>query len=68
MMPRRIFILKKEKVLRDWRKFHYEELHKFYPSQNVIGVTKIKEYERTEDHVAHMGDIRSESKYFGHKT
>jgi hypothetical protein len=37
---RRIFVLKREEVVRGWRRLHNEELHKLYASLNNITVIK----------------------------
>jgi hypothetical protein len=37
---RRIFEPMREKVVRDWRRLHNEELHNIYASQNVIAVIR----------------------------
>jgi len=36
----RIFRPKREDVAGNWRRLHNEELHKSYPSPNIIRVTK----------------------------
>jgi hypothetical protein len=42
---RRIFGRKRNKVTRDWRKLHNEELHNSYSSPNIIIMIKSKEDE-----------------------
>jgi hypothetical protein len=37
---RRIFGLKRDEVMGDWRKLHNEELHNLYSSPNIIRVIK----------------------------
>jgi hypothetical protein len=37
---RRAFGPKRVEVTGGWRKLHNEELHNFYPSQNIIRMTK----------------------------
>jgi hypothetical protein len=37
---RRIFGPKRKEVVRAWRRLHKEELHKMYPSPNMIMVMK----------------------------
>jgi hypothetical protein len=49
----RIFGPKREDVPGGWRRLHNEELHKLYPSPNIISDQK-KENEM-EGHVARMG-------------
>jgi hypothetical protein len=39
---RRIFGPKREEVARGWRRLHYDELHKFNASRNIIRVIKEK--------------------------
>jgi hypothetical protein len=39
-MLRRIFGQKRDKVTKDWRRMHNEELHKLFSLTNVITVTK----------------------------
>jgi hypothetical protein len=42
---RRIFGLRRDEVMGDWRKLHNEELHNFYSSPNIIRMIKHKENE-----------------------
>jgi hypothetical protein len=52
---RRIFGPKRDKVARDLRKLHNEELHKLYSSPNII--RKIKSMRmRWAGHVVRMGE------------
>jgi hypothetical protein len=39
---RRVFGLKREEVVGDWRRLHNEELHNLYASPNIITVVKSK--------------------------
>jgi hypothetical protein len=39
---RRIFVLKRDEVTGEWRKFLYEELHNLYSSPNVTMQIKSK--------------------------
>jgi hypothetical protein len=54
---RRIFVLKRAKVAREWRKLHNEELNDLYSSPNIVWVIKSKRM-RWAGHVARMGDRR----------
>jgi hypothetical protein len=42
---RKIFGPKREKVIGEWRKFHYEELQNLYSSKNIILCEQIEENE-----------------------
>jgi hypothetical protein len=54
---RRLFGLKRDEIIGSWRKFHDEELHKFYYSPNI---TRIKSWRlRLEGHVARIGEKRN---------
>jgi hypothetical protein len=55
---RRIFHPKRDEVTEDWRKLHYEELHKFYCSPNLIIMIKSRRM-RWAGHVARMGELRN---------
>jgi hypothetical protein len=37
---RKIFVLKRDEVTRDWRRLHKEELYDLYSSSNIIWVVK----------------------------
>jgi hypothetical protein len=52
---RRIFELQRYEWSRGWKKLHSDELHKLYPSPNVIRITKT-ERKRRAGHVACMRD------------
>jgi hypothetical protein len=50
---RRIFGPKRDDVTGDWRKLHYEELHNFYSSPNIIRMIKSRKM-RCAGHVERM--------------
>jgi hypothetical protein len=52
---RGIFGLKRDEVTGDWRKLHNEELHKLYPSPNLIRMIKSRRM-RWAGHVARIGE------------
>jgi hypothetical protein len=53
----RIFQLKRDDVIRDWRKLHNEELNNLYSSPNIFRVTKSRRM-RWAGHVVRMGERR----------
>jgi hypothetical protein len=53
---RRIFVHKKDEVIREWRKLHNEELNDLY-SLSIVPVIKSRRMKRT-GHVARMGESR----------
>jgi hypothetical protein len=55
---RRIFGLKRDEVMREWRKLHNEELHDLYSSPSIIRTIKSKRM-RWVGHVARMGEKRN---------
>jgi hypothetical protein len=54
-MLRRLFGLKRDELMGDWRKLHNEVLHNLYSSPSIIRMTKSR---RTKwaGHVAKMGE------------
>jgi hypothetical protein len=54
---RKIFGPKKDKVTREWRKLHNEELNDLYSSPNILWVIKLRTFRRV-GHVASMGEMR----------
>jgi hypothetical protein len=52
---RRIFGLKGDKVMGDWRKLHNEELHNLYSSPSIIRMTESRRM-KWAGHVAKMGE------------
>jgi hypothetical protein len=58
---------KRKEVAGGWRKLRNEELRKFYISQNIIRVIKLRRM-RLEGHIARMGEMINAMKYFGGKT
>ena len=54
---RRIFVPKRDKVTRDWRKLHNEELNDLYSSPNILRVIKFIRI-GWGGHVARMGQRR----------
>jgi hypothetical protein len=50
---RRIFVPRRDKIIRKCRKLHKEELNDLYSSPNIVRV--IKSRKRCEGHVARMG-------------
>jgi hypothetical protein len=55
---RRIFGLKRDKVMGEWRKLHNEELHDLYSSPSIITIIKSRRM-RWAGHVARMGEKRN---------
>jgi hypothetical protein len=55
---RRIFVLKRDEVIRDRKELHNEELHNLYCSPNIIRMVKSRRM-RWAGHVARMGEKRS---------
>ena len=53
----KIFGPKRDKVTREWRKLHNEELNDLYSSPNIVWVIKLRRM-RCVGHVAHMGKRR----------
>ena len=54
---RRIFGPKRDKVTREWRKLHNEELNDLYSSPSIVQVIKSRRL-RWAGHVQHMGERR----------
>ena len=54
-MLRRISGPGKDKVTREWRKLHNEELNDLYCSPNIVRVIKLRRV-RWAGHVVHMGE------------
>ena len=52
---KRIFGPKRDKVTREWRKLHNEELNDLYSSPNIVRVIKLRRM-RWAGHVARMGE------------
>jgi hypothetical protein len=52
---RKIFGLKRDKVIGGWRKLHNEELHNLYCSPNIIRIIKSRRM-RWAGHVPRMGE------------
>jgi hypothetical protein len=53
-VQRRIFGLKRDEVIGDWRKLHNKELHKLYSSPSIIIMMKSRR-KRWAGHIARMG-------------
>jgi len=54
---RRIYGLRRDEVMGEWRKLHNEELNDLYSSPNIVRVIKSREM-RWPGHVARMGEER----------
>jgi len=52
---RRIFVLKRDEVTREWRKLHNKELNDLYSSLRIVGAIKSRRM-RWAGHVARMGE------------
>jgi hypothetical protein len=55
---RRIFGLRRDEVMGDWRKRHNGELHDLYSSPNIIRMIKSRRM-RWAGHVARMGEVKN---------
>jgi hypothetical protein len=55
---RKIFGLKREEVIGDWRKLHTEELYVSNTSPNVMRMIK-PQRRRWVEHMAHLGEKRN---------
>jgi hypothetical protein len=60
---RRIFRLKREEMVRGWRRLHNEELCNLYASLNIIWVTKSRRM-RSVGHVQCTGEMRYAYKFW----
>jgi hypothetical protein len=58
MVPRRIFVPKRDEVTGEWRKLHNEELRDLYSSPSIIRIIKSRRM-RWAGHVARMGERRN---------
>jgi len=58
MVLRRIFGLRKDEVMEEWRRLHKEELNYLYSSPNIVRVIKSRRM-RWAGHVARMGEERA---------
>jgi hypothetical protein len=54
---RRIFVLKRDEVTREWRKLHNRELSDLYSSLNIVPVIKSRRM-RCAGHIERMGERR----------
>jgi hypothetical protein len=54
----RLFGLKRDEVMGEWRKLHNEELHDLYSSPSIIRILKSRKM-RWVGHVARMGEKRN---------
>jgi len=57
MVLRRIFGLRRNEVMGEWRRLHNEELNDLYSSPNIVRVTKSRRM-RWSGYVARMGEER----------
>jgi hypothetical protein len=57
-LVRRIFGLKRDEVMRDWRKLHNEELHNLYSSTSILRMINSRRM-RWPGHVARIGEKRN---------
>ena len=57
MLLRRIFGPRRDEVMGEWRRLHYEELNDLYSSPNIVWVIKSRR-RRGAGHVARMGEER----------
>ena len=64
---RRLFGLKRVKVIREWRKLYNEELNDLYCSPNTIRIIKTRRIRRA-GHVARMGREERRIQGFGGET
>jgi hypothetical protein len=55
---RRIFGLKRDEMMGEWRKLHNEELHDLYSSPSIIRIIKSRRM-RWAGHIARMGEKRN---------
>jgi hypothetical protein len=55
MDQKRIFEPRRDKILREWRKLHNEELHNFYSLPSAIRIIRSRRMRGAGD-VAHMGE------------
>jgi hypothetical protein len=59
---RRIFGLKRDEVMGEWRKLHNEELRDLYSSPSIIRIIKSRRM-RWTDHVARIGEKKKHVGY-----
>jgi hypothetical protein len=52
---KKIFGLKRDEVMGEWRKLHNEELHDLYPSPSIIRIIKSRRM-RWVGHIALIGE------------
>jgi hypothetical protein len=58
MEMKRIYVLKRGGVTRDWRRLHNEEFHNLYTSSNIIRPIRSRRM-RGAGHVECMGEVRN---------